>query len=100
MKSLKLTKFQLQLFLTTFDIMGSLYIVTKSIQNIVQNQWQPLIVVNNSPENQLDFCRLKTVAGEKSYSDEVKDRKENENKIVIFSDSIEFIFIDIYFFFV
>ena len=100
MKSLKLTKFQLQLFLTTFDIMGSLYIVTKSIQNIVQNQWQPLIVVNNSPENQRDFCRLKTVAGEKSYSDEVKDRKENENKIVIFSDSIEFIFIDIYFFFV
>ena len=57
-------------------------------------------MVNNSPENQHDFRRLKTVAGEKSYSDEVKDRKENENKIVIFSDSIAFIFIYIYAFFV
>ena len=45
-------------------------------------------MINNSPENQLDFRRLKAVPGENSYSEVVKDHKGNESNIVIFSDSI------------
>ena len=45
-------------------------------------------MINNSPENQHDFRRLKAVPGENSYSKVVKDHKGNENNIVIFSDSI------------
>ena len=45
-------------------------------------------MVNNSPENQHDFRRLKIVPGENSYNDVAKDHKGNENNIVIFSDSI------------
>ena len=32
---------------------------TRLIQNVVQNPRRPLVVVNNSPENQHDFRRLK-----------------------------------------
>ena len=32
---------------------------TRLIQNLVQNPRRPLVVVNNSPENQHDFRRLK-----------------------------------------
>ena len=46
-------------------------------------------MVNNSPENQHDFRRLKTLPGENSYSEVVKDHKGNGSNIVIFSDSIE-----------
>ena len=66
----------------------------RPIQNIVQNQCRPPVVVNNSPENQHDFRSLKTVPGENSYNDVVKDCKGNENKIVIFSNSYHlFLFI-------
>ena len=62
---------------------------TGPIQNVVQNPRQPPVVVNNSPENQHDFRRLKTLPGENSYSEVVKDHKGNGSNIVIFSDSIE-----------
>ena len=45
-------------------------------------------MVNNSPENQHDFCRLKTVLGENSYSNIVKDHNGNKNNIVVFIDRI------------
>ena len=61
---------------------------TQPIQNIVQNPHQPPVVVNNSPENHHDFCRLETVPGENLYSSVVKDHIGNENNIVIFSVSI------------
>ena len=54
----------------------------------MQDPRRPPVVVNNSPENQHDFRRLKTVPGENSYNDVAKDHKGNENNIVIFSDSI------------
>ena len=44
--------------------------------------------MNNSPENQHDFCRLKTVLGENSYSNIVKDHNGNKNNIVVFIDRI------------
>ena len=37
---------------------------TRLIQNVVRNPYQPPVVVNNSPENQHDLRRLKTVPGE------------------------------------
>ena len=36
---------------------------------------RPPVVINNSPENQHDFHRLKAVPGENSYSKVVKDHK-------------------------
>ena len=45
---------------------------TRPIQNVVQIPRRPPVVVNNSPENQHDFWRLKTVSGKSSYSDTVK----------------------------
>ena len=62
---------------------------TRPIQNVVQNPRRPPVVVNNSPENEHDFCRLKIVLGEDSHSEVVKDHKGNESNIAIFSDSIE-----------
>ena len=62
---------------------------TRPIQDVVQNPRRPPVVVNNSPENEHDFRRLKTVPGENLYSEVVKDHKGNESNIVIFSDSIE-----------
>ena len=61
---------------------------TQPIQNVVQNPPQRPVVVHNYPEKQHDFCRLKTVPGENSYSEVVRDHKGNENNIVIFSDSL------------
>ena len=60
---------------------------TRPIQNVVQNPRQPPVVVNNPPQNQHGFRRLKTVPGENSYSEVVKDHKGNENNIAIFSNS-------------
>ena len=57
---------------------------TRPIQNVVQNPRRPPVVVNNSPENEHDFRRLKTVPGENLYSEVVKDHKGNDSNIVIF----------------
>ena len=40
---------------------------------MVQNPRRYPAVVNNSLENQHDFCRLKAASGENSYNDLVKD---------------------------
>lgn len=40
---------------------------------MVQNPRRYSAVVNNFPENQHNFCRLKAVSGENSYNDLVKD---------------------------
>ena len=52
------------------------------------NARQPPIVVNNSPENQHDFRRLKTVQRETSYSDVLEDHKGNENNVIIFNNIV------------
>ena len=51
---------------------------TRPIQDAVQNPRRPPLVINNSPENQHDFRRLKAVPGENSYSEAVEDHKGNE----------------------
>ena len=51
---------------------------TRPIQNAVQNPRRPPLVINNSPENQHDFRKLKAVPGENSYSEAVEDHKGNE----------------------
>ena len=51
---------------------------TRPIQDAVQNPRRPPLVINNSPENQHDFRRLKAVPGENSYSKAVEDHKGNE----------------------
>ena len=56
---------------------------TRPIQNTVKNPRRPPVVVNHSQKSQHDFRRLKTVTGENSYSDVVKDYNGNENNIII-----------------
>ena len=51
---------------------------TRPIQDAVQNPRRPPLVINNSPENQHDFRRLKAVPGENSYSEAVEDHKGTE----------------------
>ena len=55
---------------------------------MILNARQSPIVVNNSPENQHDFRRLKTVHRETSYSDVLKDHKGNENNVIIFNNIV------------
>ena len=61
---------------------------TRPIPNIVRNPRRPPVVVNSFLENQHDFRRLKTLRGENSFSEEVKDHKGNENNIIVFSNSM------------
>ena len=61
----------------------------------IKNNWRPLVVPNNHPENQTVYTRKSVVPGEKSYSDALieNEKKENHDKndnhnIKIFTDSI------------
>ena len=59
------------------------------IQNIMQNPCQPpVVVVNNSLENQNKICRLKSVPGENLYSNVLKDHNGTENNIANLGGSI------------
>ena len=47
---------------------------------------RPPVVINQFPENQTDFTRLRTVSGKKPYSNAVKTRYSGNIKV--FSDSM------------
>ena len=64
----------------------------RTVRNSQQNQnyiskQRPLVEVNAHPENQITFSKVPITPRDKSYSDTITKRTEQEN-ILIFNDSI------------
>ena len=64
----------------------------RTVRNSQENskcisKWRPSVVISAHPENQTTFSKVPIIPGDKSYSDTITKKTEQEN-ILIFSDSI------------